>query len=249
MERNYSLDFIKFFAILAVVAIHTGTVRGVQIGGIHGDDVDFVIDTLARFAVPFFFVASGYLLVQRMKEIAQKHPRETMKPQLDYFRKYTIKLVKLWFAWFVFYFLFDLSIKFIETEKTAPALQTMIIDYAANIFTFDLIYYGAGHSQYHLWFLLALIWSVIILFIFMKLKLLPYLVIISLGLNIFGLFGQSYSSFYEVTVNTRDALFFGLFYTSLGGIMGAYAQKIREIAVKVPTFLYAILLLLLAAAQ
>ncbi|WP_430871731.1 acyltransferase family protein, partial [Escherichia coli] len=53
MQRNYAIDFIKFFAILAVVIIHTFPSND-QLGY-------FVLDNLSRFAVPFFFVASGYL--------------------------------------------------------------------------------------------------------------------------------------------------------------------------------------------
>ncbi|WP_230163379.1 acyltransferase family protein, partial [Peribacillus simplex] len=86
-----------------------------------------------------------------------------------------------------------------------------------NQFSFlDLIYYGTGTSGYQLWFLTALIWSVIILFVFLKLKKVKFLLIISLILNLLGLFGQSYSMFYDFPLSTRDALFIGLFYTTLG---------------------------------
>lgn len=182
-----------------------------------------MIDILARFAVPFFFVSSGYLFLQKMKGIFEKNAVGVMEIQLAYFRRYVLKLVKLWSAWFLFYFLFELSVKFIETEKSSEALTAMVLDYVSNIFTLDLLVYGAGYSQYHLWFLLALIWSVAVLFAFYKLKMLSLLFILSLGLNIFGLFGQSYSFLYEVSLNTRDALFFGLFYTTLGAVLGAYA--------------------------
>ena len=61
------------------------------------------------------------------------------------------------------------------------------------------------------------IWSVIILFVFFKLKKVKLLLLfISLILNLLGLFGQSYLMFYEFPLSTRDALFIGLFYTTLG---------------------------------
>lgn len=255
MERNYSIDFIKFFAIFAVVAIHSGTLSGIQLGTINGDDVDFVIDAFARFAVPFFFVASGYLFVQKMKNIEEKNniqgqtKSQATKQQLSYFKRYTIKLTKLYFAWFIFYFLFELGIKFIETEKTTEALKPMFTDFVASFHLWDIFYYGADSPQHHLWFLLALIWSVFILFIFVKIKLLPLLLVLSLGLNIYGLFGQSYSAFYEVTVNTRDALFFGLFYITLGGMIGAHAQQVKAVARKIPEFAYIGLLIILSLAQ
>ncbi|WP_099159449.1 acyltransferase [Virgibacillus ndiopensis] len=243
MERNYSIDFVKFFAIFFVVCIHTGTFIGVEIGSIHGDDIDFVIDTFARFAVPFFFVASGYLFVQKINSITNT------RKQFAYFKKYTIKLTKLWLAWFVFFFLFDLIIQFIETEKTTQALKSMFMDYLASYYNWEILYYGAGHTQYHLWFLLALIWSVILLFIFVKIRLLPLLIVVSLCLNIYGLFGQSYSAFYEVTLDTRDALFFGLFYVALGGGFGAYAKQLRTVANRIPTIVYISLLIILSIVQ
>ncbi|MBP1948793.1 acyltransferase [Virgibacillus litoralis] len=232
MERNYTIDFVKFFAILAVVCIHTGTVSGVQLGAIDGDQADFIIDILARFAVPFFFVASGYLFIQKINTI------DSTKQQFTYFKKYILKLTKLWTAWFAFYFLYDLAINYIETEKSVQAMHVMFQEYLATYFTWETLYYGAGHTQYHLWFLLALIWSIAILFIFTKFRLLRVLFIISLGLNIYGLFGQSYSSFFEVALNTRDALFMGLFYTTLGGLVGKYAGQVKEFAMKIPVFVY-----------
>ncbi|OZU88386.1 hypothetical protein CIL03_12115 [Virgibacillus indicus] len=249
MERNYSIDFIKSFAIFAVVCIHTGTLSGVQIGAIHGDDADFIIDTFARFAVPFFFVASGYLFVQKINSIAEKYPTEKTKQQINYFKKYTLKLVKLWLAWFTFYFLFDLTVKIIETDKTSQGLQTMFTDYIQNVFTWELFYYGTGHSQYHLWFLLALIWSIIILFIFIKIDSLALLAVISLGLNIFGLFGQSYSTILEVNLETRDALFFGLFYIVLGGMLATHLNRVKAAAKRISTYIYIVLIILLSGIQ
>ncbi|WP_010648287.1 acyltransferase [Oceanobacillus massiliensis] len=250
MERNYSIDFVKFFAIFAVVCIHTGTLRGTLIGNINGDDIDFIIDILARFAVPFFFVTSGYLFLQKMKGIEVKNASaNATKIQISYFKNYSLKLIKLWAAWFLFYFMFDLAIRYIETEKNIEALKAMFLDLVSNVFTLDLFYYGAGHSQYHLWFLLALIWSVFILFIFYKWKLLPLLVIISFGFNIYGVFGQSYSFLYEVTMNTRDPLFFGLFYTTLGGMLGMYAHKVTAAVAKIPSVLLVLMIISLGFLQ
>lgn len=255
MERNYSIDFVKCFAIFAVVAIHSKTLSGSEIGSVNGDDINFYINTFARFAVPFFFVASGYFFVQKINSIQTNTElegysnRQIVKQQLAYFKKYIFKLTKLYCAWFIFYFLFQLVVNFIETDKNAEAITAMLKDYLASFHIWDILYYGAGSPQYHLWFLLALIWSTIILFIFTKAKLLPLLIVVSLGLNVYGLFGQSYSALHEVTLNTRDALFFGLFYMALGGMFGNYVQQTKKIAYKIPIFLYVGLLSLFILSQ
>ncbi|WP_060678173.1 acyltransferase [Virgibacillus halodenitrificans] len=238
MERDYSIDFLKFFAIFAVVCIHTGTVSGVHIGNIDGDQLDFLIDITARFAVPFFFVTSGYLFIRKLKQLENKNDQEVTSQQNHYFYKYTTKLIKLWAAWFIFYFLFDLLIKYVETEKTSASLISMVKEHITSIFTWDLFYYGAGQNQYHLWFLLALIWSVMILFVAYKTNMLKTFLLIGLGLNILGMFGQSYSFIYDMSWNTRDALFFGMFYMLLGGFMGSYILKVRNLAKRVPTTVF-----------
>lgn len=66
MERNYAIDFFKGLAIYFVVLIHTNPFTGARLFGIEGERIDFVIDTVARFAVPLFFAVSGYLLASKM---------------------------------------------------------------------------------------------------------------------------------------------------------------------------------------
>ncbi|MFE4706134.1 acyltransferase family protein [Peribacillus simplex] len=195
MERNNAIDFIKFFAIFSVVVIHVFPRDG-QIGL-------FILDNVSRFAVPFFFTASGYLFGKKMIHTSDS---------IDYFKRYIIKILKLYLCWLFFYMMYDVLILY-KVATDAPKEFEQYI----NQFSFlDVIYYGTGTSGYQLWFLTALIWSVIILFVFLKLKKVKLLLIISLILNLLGLFGQSYSMFYEFPLSTRDALFIGLFYTTLG---------------------------------
>ncbi|SFE10751.1 Surface polysaccharide O-acyltransferase, integral membrane enzyme [Lentibacillus persicus] len=243
MERNYSIDFVKFFAIFAVVCIHTGTLKDVQGTVVDGATIDFIIDTAARFAVPFFFAASGFLFYQKLLTL------HGVKAQWRYANKYIIKLIKLWAAWFAFYFCFDLVINFIETEKSRTALLAMYHDYIESFLSLETFYYGAGHSQYHLWFLLALIWSVIALFIFSKARLVRVLVVIGLGLNIYGLTGQSYSFVLDLPFSTRDALFFGGFYTGLGGLFARYSDRLKHAANDIPDLHYVVLFVMLTLMQ
>jgi surface polysaccharide O-acyltransferase-like enzyme len=88
---------------------------------------------------------------------------------------------------------------------------------------------------YHLWFLPALIWATLLLFLFVQMRLLRVLFVISIGLHLFGLFGQSYSFLYDVSLNTRDGIFFALFYVTLGGIMARYASSVHTFAKKITT--------------
>ncbi|KKI89358.1 hypothetical protein WQ54_26125 [Bacillus sp. SA1-12] len=195
MDRNYAIDFIKFFAILAVVAIHT--VPKDSIMGL------FVLDNLSRFAVPFFFVTSGYLFGKKMKR-AEK--------TFGYFKRYVFKILKLYVCWVIFYAIYDILLLVFSSHD----LQREVMDYVKNFTLLNVLYYGKGTSGYQLWFLTALIWSITINYLFFKIKKIDILILVALVLNIIGLFGQSYSIIYEFPLNTRDALFIGLFYTTLG---------------------------------
>jgi surface polysaccharide O-acyltransferase-like enzyme len=196
MHRIYSIDYIKFFAIFAVVVIHV-----FPLDGFTGY---FIIDNAARFAVPFFFAASGYFFAQKMKhEDAPFH----------YFKNYIIKLFKLYLVWLIFYTSYDVLLVLLD----GVAVQEKLTSYFEQFTLLNLIYYGKGTSGYQLWFLTALIWSTIVIFIFFKFKQITVLFLISFGLNLLGLLGQAYTMFIKFPINSsRDAMFFGLFYTTLG---------------------------------
>ena len=59
-KRNYSLDFMKFFCITAVVCAHLQVFGGLKLG--------VIINTLCRVAVPLFFICSGYLFKSRFSK-------------------------------------------------------------------------------------------------------------------------------------------------------------------------------------
>ncbi|PLT33200.1 acyltransferase [Bacillus sp. V5-8f] len=195
MERNTAIDFIKFFAISAVLIIHIFP-RDNQMGL-------FVLDNLSRFAVPFFFIASGYFFGNKILQTSDAHL---------YFKKYIVKIIKLYISWLIFYMIYDF---FTDFGKGAD-FQKTVQNYLSRVSLIDLIYYGGGTSGYQLWFLTALIWSLTIVFICLKLKKIKLLLSVSFILHLIGLFGQSYSVFFDFPESTRDPLFFGLFYTTMG---------------------------------
>ncbi|MEH7549851.1 acyltransferase [Neobacillus vireti] len=197
MERNYSIDTIKCFAIFSVVILHTVT------GGYLG----FLVTTLSKFAVPFFFMASGFLLGEKIR---------LSKNQFHTLFSYIKKISKIYLKWFLFYFLLDLSIMvayhFVKDSSPVPEM----IKYVKKLSLLNVFYYGDATSGYQLWFLPSLIISIILVYFSHKYNMSIAILIFSLVLNIIGLFGQSYSFLIDLNINTRDPLFFGLFYTCLG---------------------------------
>ncbi|MBY0097278.1 acyltransferase [Mesobacillus maritimus] len=229
MNRNYAVDFIKFFAILAVVIIHTFPVD-TKFGY-------FMLDNLSRFAVPYFFAASGYLFGIKVINNPTSY---------TYFKKYVIKIVKIYASWFLFYFLYDV----LRIVLAGGNVRAELSKYLGQFTPLDLVYYGQGTSGYQLWFVIALVWSVSVLYLFFRMNKITLLLIAALCFNLLGLFGQSYSIFYELTVRTtRDAFFIGLFYTTLG-FWFAHAspfKQYRDVSMKTSLYLFCFFLVLQVA--
>lgn len=196
MQRNYTIDLIKFFAILSVVIIHT----------FPGNDKlgYFVLDHLSRFAVPFFFAASGYLFSLKVSDNPQ---------HFSYFKRFVTKILKIYVSWLIFYVGYDV----IRIFLTHGNVKAQLAKYKENLTVLNLLYYGQGTSGYQLWFVISLVWSIVVLYLFYRLKRVRLLLVIAFCFNLLGLFGQSYSVFDGLPVSTtRAALYISLFYTVMG---------------------------------
>lgn len=228
MERNYSIDFIKFFATFFVITIHVNPSHDDFFSGNPESALDIIVDTFARFSVPFFFMVSGYLFSQKLKSTSNS---------FSYLKKYIWNITKLYICWFIFYLIFGVIISFFQNYGTWAERKNETIQYLTSALTFqDIFYYGSDTGGFQLWYLIALVWCIFILYIFYKLKQINWLLTISLLLYTVGLFGQSYSKFFNFSFQTRDALFFGLFYTTLGCFLSLKGEVIRNRLRIKPTF-------------
>lgn len=212
MERNIAIDFGKFFAIFFVVFVHTLPFLEINM------DLYVIIDSFARFAVPFFFMASGYLCGKKI---------ETTKNSFLYVKKYCLKNLKLLMSWTVVYFFFDMILKVIEAMIGGNAISQAVVKYFKEYSNIKILYYGTETGSFHLWFLIALLWSISILYAFVRINKVTALLIISVVLNMIGLFGQSYSVFIELPIQSRDPLFFGLIYTTIGYYFSLNENRLR----------------------
>lgn len=241
MESNrYNLiDIIKAFAIFAVVCLHTNPFLKVDIMGLNGKYLTFIIDTLSRFAVPYFFIVSGFLF---SKNLAKKGN--------EYVINYIKKIAKLYFSWTFFYFIYFLSRSYLLSYYKQVSFRDNLIPEGSLETILEHLYkifYG-GFAGYHLWYLISLLWSILILYVFIKIKKVNHLMIFSFVLNLIGLFGSSYSGILSLTINSRDALFFGLFYCTLGYFLALNENLIRERLSKVKiSYIYISLFSILAA--
>lgn len=202
-ERIYSIDAMRIIAMAFIIAIHTDPFRGI---GVYGNIFNFVIDSSARFAVPFFFVTSGYFFARKT---AHRDP-------VGYFAERAATISSI----YVFGLLLSAPV-FLAGSVVRAGLEnrdivsTVVLKLTEFVSPLALLYYGNSVSEI-LWFLPALLFSLAIVCSFIVFGATKYLIPISLGFHVVGLLGASYTMFVGVPFEVRDALFFGFFYTSLG---------------------------------
>lgn len=193
--RMNSLDVGKMIAMFFIVVIHAQPFMGVDVAGA---DLGRILNSYTRWAVPFFFIIFGYILGQKTTDIKNN----------GFLFKYIVRFYSLFLLWNVFYILINLFFDQSSLTFTQHFQKIIQNDYASIL----IFYYG----PYHLWFLSALVFSMVALWVAQKINFVLILLVGSFVTHIIGMFGQAYAGVYELPLQTRDAVFFGVFYLTLG---------------------------------
>ncbi|XVH30503.1 acyltransferase [Haloferacaceae archaeon DSL9] len=207
-ERIYSIDAVRILAMVFIVVIHTNPFEGV---GAYGNALNFQIETTARFAVPFFFVTSGYFFARKT---AGRDPTA-------YFVKRVRSIASLYGFGILLaspVFVAGTAVRAgVESESVAGSVSVKLTEFVSPL---ELVYYGTSVSEI-LWFLPALLFSFGFVYLFVRFDKAAYLLPVALGFHVVGLLGASYTMFVDIPFRIRDGLFFGFFYTSLGYTIAA----------------------------
>ncbi|WP_170107628.1 acyltransferase family protein [Photobacterium lipolyticum] len=196
MKRIYAFDSLKLLGIVAIFVIHYSIFN--YYGGVEHNAIYLSLNILARFAVPFFFVVAGYL-----------YYFQSMTDSGAYTKRYLAKLIRMYVSWTLIYFvLVGVGYQFWRPYSFLAAF-----------------YHGTFGSEI-MWFMPALMIAVLLQFIAKKFNACFALFIVACMLHLIGLSGQSYQALlpFEIFnpetntffINSRDPLFFGLFYVTLG---------------------------------
>lgn len=208
-NKSYSgLDYFRLIAALLIVAIHTSPLAS------HSETGDFILTrVIARVAVPFFFMTSGFFLISRYTYDNKKLGTFVKKTALLYGTAILIYLpVNLYTGYF----------------KMDNLLPNMIK---------DLVFDG---TLYHLWYLPASIMGAAVSWVLVKKLDYPKALTVASVLYLIGLFGDSYygisekvsclSSFYDsmfqVSDHTRNGIFFAPIFFLMGGLIAEGRCKI-----------------------
>ena len=206
-ESYTGIDYFRMVAALLIVAIHTSPLASFSATG------DFIVTRIiARVAVPFFFVTSGFFLISRYSYNADK---------LKTFIKRTACIYGIAI---VIYIPINIYNGYFRMENLLPNLIK------------DIIFDG---TLYHLWYLPASIIGAAIAWYLVKRVSYRKAFVITTVLYLVGLFGDSYygiaqdipclHNFYrmlfQVTDYTRNGIFFASIFFVLGGYIADNKNK------------------------
>lgn len=140
-HTNFGISILRILATFSVIIIHVSGPLVVKFGKISNFDwnVANFYDSISRYAVPVFFMISGSLLLGREFET-----KDFLKNRLG-------KILPPFLFWSLFYSLFNRYVLSNETFDISKVVRD--------------IFYG---SEYHLWFVYALIGVYLIFPIFQK---------------------------------------------------------------------------------
>lgn len=233
-RREYnSIDLMKFICSLLIVAIHARPLNSYSLLA------DYVLTHwLARIAVPFFFIASGYLLFMKT---------DYVNFDKNIPLKYVWKLFKMYSLWTLIYLPLILRDQILADKKGAAHALVMWVR------SFILEGYG------QLWYLNASVLAVLILtFLISKKVSIKGILGWAAFLYCIGLFDQPYFGILEqlkgmdviwalltmikkIIITTRDGIFMGFLFMGMGMV---FAFKPVFIKMRTAVFLFVITMLL-----
>lgn len=208
--RIQSVDVFRVLAIAAVIALHTAPHTGPAAVGLRVD-ARTLFDQLERFAVPLFFVLSGYFWAGRCRDAAACWTAGVALAR----RVYT-----LFVLWSAIYFLIVALAAAGPAGSLAAGLRTAARPLSSPS---TLLLQGA---EVHLWFLPALALAALVSGALLARGLERTLVVLALALYAVGLAGKAYADTpfgFHTHFNLRNGLSFSLILF----VSGVILQRLR----------------------
>lgn len=204
-DNNNGIDIGKFIASILVLCIHVCPFSNEKLAF-------FTQNILARVAVPFFFISAGYFLFKKVDIYDIENNTNVI-----------FKYIKRIFIMYVFWSICYMPLVIFNYLKTDKSLKAFF-----NTFIKAPILTGTAVP---LWYLNSLMVAILIMFLLLKYKVkLKNILKISCILYFLGVLGQVYYGliesipiinkiyeyYFKIFSTTRNGVFFGLFYISIG---------------------------------
>ena len=171
-DKYELIDIMKFICAIFIIGIHSGIVND------ESSSVQwYILNIVFRIAVPFFFIASGFLF-------GKKYLRNKEK-----LKENSIKQIKRLLIPFIFW-----------SMVLLPYIVSTEIKFDGNIplFIYKILRLNLFNG-YHIWFILALIVAICIEYVFLKKNKIKLAVFFSIVLYGVALLGNSYYFIIEGT--------------------------------------------------
>ena len=218
-ETKYELiDIMKFICAIFVIIIHSGIVKYES-----GTTQWYTINILLRIAVPFFFVASGFLFGKKYLDNKGK------------LKENSIKQIKRLIIPYIFWIIIIIPFMIYANELYKYNWIICLLK------LFRLIIFNG----YHLWFILALIVAICMEYIFLKKNKIKLAVFLSIILYCIALLGNSYyfliedtfiQPFIDIIIKiftmVRNGIFVGFPLFTIGICIAFYEKKLYKISNK-----------------
>ena len=186
LNRSYpGIDIFKLIAAILVVFIHTNETQEFI--------PSLIVNAFSRFAVPFFFVASGFFMAISLER------KSTQTEKSSYIKSYIKRLAIIYLFWCGINLPSTIT-SYLELYSNSSIINIALIIFRRCVF--------AGSGVY--WYILIMIEAALIIYMIDKYKkhnLLKILIIAGL------LLGILYDTFFDILSNTPYRYINNLFYT------------------------------------
>ena len=202
------IDLVKFIMAILIVTIHAQPFTSVN------ENLNqIVVDCIARLAVPFFFISSGFLLFRKEGN------------EWNHVKRYCLRMLKLYLIWTLIYLPLNLY-------ECVVSKQMHLWDAVPDIARRTVL----SGSYMQLWYFPAVIVAVLLVALCVRCKIKDgVMLLIGSILYILGLSYQAWYGYFiqlpfmqmekvagiinglfEMMITTRNGVFFGFFFVVLG---------------------------------
>ena len=199
-QRISSFDFLKAFALLGVICLHAHSYAGVD------RTAQVLIKWTAQFALPYFFIVSGYFFRRGISD---------SRPIGARFRHYATRLLALFLVWSLLYLVKPVLTLIRHDGLVAGYLHSLAVNWAGVQRLGWLVLLEGSYA--HLWFFPALVLAFAIITGLVMVGARRLVFPVAIALYVIGLLAQPYS---------HTPLGIHLFYPRYGPFMSTFCVAI-----------------------
>jgi surface polysaccharide O-acyltransferase-like enzyme len=224
-SRLASVDTVRILAILGVICLHCQPFSPYRMSG---DSASWhflftAISYASRFAVPFFFCIAGYfwgLKIQKGQDIGSVSLSMAKR------------IASVFFFWLIAYSI--LNYFEINAKSRFPTALASVSEVSSEMLRRPRFWLSGGFAP-HLWFLPALLCSIIIAWVLLRFRANRLLIALSILLYVAGVLARAYKetsvgfalTLFGHSLDTRDGPFFGTLFFVTGYFLSARPPKAR----------------------